>query len=71
MILFHCRHFFARGRRTTALLLALIMATGLGIALVGNSPEPVRETPPPEFTLALPGWPLVLAPLVLNDYLHR
>jgi hypothetical protein len=71
MILFHCRHFFARGRRTAALLLALLLATGLGGALVGNWPEPVRETPPPEFTLALPGWPLVLAPLVWNEYLRR
>jgi len=71
MILFHCRHSFARGRRTAALLLALIMAMGLGIALVGNWPEPVRATPPPEFTLAPPCWPLVLAPLVLNEYLPR
>ena len=71
MVLVNLRNFFARVQRTTALLLVLIMATGLGIALVGNWPEPVRETPPPEFTLAPPCWPLVLAPLVLNDYLHR
>ena len=71
MPLIHCQHCFARGRQTTALLLALLLAMGLGGALVGNSPEPVRETPPTEFTLALTGWPLVLAPLVLNDYLHR
>jgi hypothetical protein len=71
MVLARIRHFSARVRRTTALLLALILATGLGIALVGNWPEPVRETPSPEFTLAPPCWPLVLAPLVLNDYLHR
>ena len=71
MILFHCRHIFARGRRTAVLLLALLLATALGSALVGNSPEPVRETPPPEFALALPGWPLLLAPLVWNEYLRR
>jgi len=71
MVLVNLRHFFARVQRMTALLLALILATGLGIALVGNWPEPVRETPPPEFTLAPPCWSLVLAPLVLNDYLHR
>jgi hypothetical protein len=71
MILFYRRHFFARERRTAALVLALLLATALGGTLVGNWPEPVRESPPSEFTLAPLCWPLVLAPLVLNDYLHR
>ena len=71
MVLFHSRHFFARGWRTTVLLLALLLATGLGSALAGKWPEPSREPPPPGLALAPPGWPLVLAPLALNEYFRR
>ena len=71
MVLFPTRHFFARGRRTTVLLLALLLATGLGGALAGIWPEPTRAAPPSEIALAPPGWPLVLAPLIQNEYLGR
>ncbi|HTZ22268.1 MAG TPA: hypothetical protein VMC06_15400 [Opitutaceae bacterium] len=71
MVLFHSRHFLARGRRQIGLCFALLLAAGLGVELAGNWPEPAPATIAPEFALAPPGWPLVLAPLVLSEYLRH